>query len=287
MLSVATPTIEAYETPVIGSRVWWYERDAMGGRKRARRKVRGILAAIDGHMASMRAADNLQWIVPLRKVHRFRGEISKAYGKATRRAHYASTYKGLSATKRKRLLSCARDAREVSMSLCAPDYTGPVTPQYLAEMKRCREATMRKAGMGTCGDTCDCRAMPMLLARTLRAGQEPSLRGVDYLSVESGAIGPRQIVTLGGRRWCVTGFSGDMVTLRSGRDTLEVPMERIPRDKGTRVGKCRVQRHVKRYVKRRAYRKLTVSGKRHCMKLCVCRSRRGRFAACRHAGRRR
>jgi hypothetical protein len=267
-----------------GHVVRFYERDAIGGSRRRKKPLYGRVRNIDAASGLAQVGD---YLIPLRRLARVRRDVYRDWQRAERKAHYAAVYKGLSAAEKRRLATCAKDARLASEYVCVGEYSGPADARYYGELKRCRESQMAARGITDTTDKGQCRALPLLIARALERGKVPVLRGVEYVSADSGGIGVGDTVTLGGHPYKLVGYAPDGKAVLKDGFEVAVPAEYVPHDKGTPIvsvfEKLKARRAARLTHLKRARRRtpaLRPQRRRARRRWCYCfrRDRRGRFA---------
>ena len=307
------PTVEQFEDVKTGHAVTFSPRDAIGGPRGLRKRIRGWVHHIDTASGLAQIGD---WLVPLRKVQRLGSSVWKAWSAAHRKAERKRIYGSLKRGEKGRLATCAKDARQTSLATCLGDYSGPLSKEVNAEMKICRERYMKKRGIDDFSDRGQCEALPLFLERALNAVRVPTLKGVEYVSADAGNIGVGDKITLGGQPFKFASYTPDGKAVLKGKDyEISVPLENVPRDigsgvvsglekleekraqrlarfakKGARIYRRRVAK-TKRPLPRRTTPKYSRHARRHRRrrrsKWCYCfgRDRRGKFRSLRRRAR--
>lgn len=285
-MKVVLPTVEAFETVKVGHRVSYHAGDAYGGNKRMKKRQYGVVRSIKDSTAQVGDV-----LIPLRKVRRVGSDVYREFQRAKQKSERQQVYGKLRPKAKKRLAACAKQARVAAGYLCSGGWTGPADARYLAAVKTCREARMKRWGIHDTTDRGQCKALPWFMQEAMAGGAVPEVRGIEYLSAETGPLEVGQRIRLGGKLFTFTGFDGDKAVLRSGSKTLKVPFERVPHDVGSgtlpatrrkvrhgvAVAVRRKPRHATKHVLHRRY-------SRGCFKLCLRRARSGRFKAMRNPG---
>ncbi len=221
-------TITPFEQVKVGHRVAFRPRDAIGGGRGLRKPIHGRVRHIEAGLAQIG-----DWMVPIDSVQRLSGDVYNEFSKAARKAERQQVYGSLKPEQKRALEGCAKDARLAFLSTSA--YSGPIDKQFLADAKRRREGLMREHGIEDTTDRGQCEALPLFLERALAAGDVPELKNIEYVSADSGVVGVGDTVNIGGKPFKLAGYSPEgKAILKDGYEIL-VPMESIPRDKGTAI----------------------------------------------------
>lgn len=150
---ISAPTIEPFEIVKSGHRVVFSPKAALAGPGGVRKPVHGRLVAIDAAgRGTVLDAGGGQWIVPMKAARRERDSIWKEFSRARRQHETKSVYGHLTPQQKKALSTCAKTARMAALSGCLGDYSGPMTMQVRAEMKRCRDNRLKAAGYDDLSD---------------------------------------------------------------------------------------------------------------------------------------
>lgn len=269
--------IEPFEKIHAGHRVVFRPKDALAGPKgRRRKRVIGRVRNLDPNAKTVQVGD---WIVPLKKVERLSKDVFADWSKAERRAHEKIVYGALSPEEKKWLRSCAKDARRAFASPI--EYSGPADRRFYARVKREREAFMRDRGFKNFTDKEQCEALPLFVARSLKAGITPTLESADYYSADSGAVVIGDTVQIGGTRFKVLAFTDDGMAVLKNSHEIRIPWDRIPKDRYTRpIRRHRAatrHRHKRRASSARPSRRLAAL-RRGGLKDRITKARRHRSA---------
>lgn len=219
------PTIEQFEKVRRGHRVVFSPRDAIGGARGLRKQIIGVVANLDPKAGIAQVGD---WIVPVKKLQRAGGGAFREFAKVRRKTERERIYGALSPAEKKKLQTCAQDARAAFLS--TTPYSGPANKAFYTEMKGARERLMRERGITDTSDRGQCKALPLFIERALHRGKVPELRGVKFVSADTGMVAVGDSIKLAGHKFKITGYTTDgQIRLEDGHKII-VPSEFVPKD---------------------------------------------------------
>jgi len=301
---IESPTIETFETVKRGHRVIFSPKNAIGGAQGLRKSITGKVVNLD--TATGLAQIEGGWVVPVKRLQRTGSGAYREYSRAARKAERQRIYGALPTADKKKLLTCAQDARAAFLS--TTPYSGPANKAFYSEMKGARERFMREHGIEGTDDKAQCSALPLMISRALARDKVPELRGVDFKSADRGEIGIGDVVKIGGHPYKFVSYSPEGNAILKDGHTIEVPAEYVPRDKTGPVDSVFKRKMRSRAERRASLRKslgvperrrrprmrrkyaaahtphVRRGRRRDCFTVCVRRDPRGRFSKLRSRG---
>ncbi len=236
---VGVPVLDDFTQVDKGRMVSFRPKDSIEGAGGTRNARRGIVANMD-YQAGMATVDSNGdlFTIPIEKVKRL---DSKAYGDyAAAKADYehAKAYEGLTPEQAKLQKAHAADARELFRRTAnVPDQIAMQGDQEINKaVKGQRQEYIDALGIKQIGDAADARALPKVLEDALAMGLEPQgLKGIDFVSAESGAVGVGDKLKIANDVFEVKEITPQGTAKLKDGIPIEVPMDRIPHDKGTEI----------------------------------------------------
>lgn len=175
-----------------------------------------------------------EWTVPVDAVKRLKQDVKADFTTALDAFEQERVYTGLTKPEKARLNQRAEDARRAFVNAqdmpSHPDQFGINT-----EIKDRRGKFLSAIGFKETGIKEQAEALPKFLEAALNKGQVPELKTIEYLSAESGAVGVGDKLKIAGDEFTLKEITADGRAKLKDGIPIEVPMEFIPKDKGSQI----------------------------------------------------